>query len=143
MAMFSFKKDEILRRKKIISRLFTEGSSFYIFPFKVFWLNMPLETVYPAQVMISVGKKSFKHAVQRNRIKRLVRESYRQHKNELYEYLSTQQQQCAIALIYTANVQTTFDDTNMKIKAIFKRLYIEMNKKLNNPSIPLSHKEIL
>lgn len=139
MALFSFRKGEILRQKKLISRLFNEGSSFYIYPFRVFWLSIPLESPYPAQVMVSVGKKSFKHAVDRNRIKRQVRESYRLQKHELYHFLNDHQHQCAIGLLYTSNTKINSTEMDQKIKAVIKRLFLEINKKLNKPPLPLSH----
>jgi ribonuclease P protein component len=138
MSFFSFRKDEILRKKKLIDRLFTEGTSFFIYPYKIFWLVTPLETRFPAQILISVGKRAFKHAVDRNRIKRQVREVYRLNKHQLYENLDKQQQQCVMAIIYTANVHLPTEDLEIKIKAVIKRLYTELGKKLNNPSPFLS-----
>lgn len=138
MSFFSFRKDEILRKKKLIDRLFAEGTTFYIYPFKIFLLITPLDTPFPAQILISVGKRSFKHAVDRNRIKRQIREGYRQNKNHLYEHLLKNQQQCVMAYIYTANVHILSADLDLKIKAVMKRLYKELDKKLNNPARSLS-----
>lgn len=132
MSIFSFRKDEILRKKKLIGRLFEEGSSFYIYPFKVFYLVSPLEADFPAQVMISVGKRSFRNAVDRNRIRRQVREAYRLNKQPLYDFLVNKKSQCVFALIYTANIQLPGSDHQIKIKAIVKRLCNEIERKLNN-----------
>jgi len=140
MSIFSFRKDEILRKKKLIDRLFAEGSSFYIYPFKVFYLAVPLEVKSPAQVLISVGKRSFKHAVDRNRIRRQIREAFRQHKQQLYDHLEKKQGQCMLAIIYTANVHIPSADQEVKIKAVLKRLSNEIDRKLNNPSPSLSDK---
>jgi ribonuclease P protein component len=138
MSFFSFRKDEILRKKKLIDRLFAEGTSFFIYPYKIFWLATPLETHFPAQILISVGKRAFKHAVERNRIKRQIREVYRLNKHQLYEHLNKRQQQCVLAIIYTPNVQIPTQDLDIKIKAVIKRLYTELDKKLNNPALSLS-----
>ena len=138
MSLFSFRKDEILRKKKLIDRLFTEGSTFYIYPFKIFWLESPLETTNPAQILFSVGKRSFKRAVDRNRIKRQLREVYRVQKHELYDKLVKDQQQCVIGIIYTTNVMLTTGELEIKIKAVLKRLNSELNKKLNKSSSSLS-----
>lgn len=138
MSLFSFRKDEILRKKKLIDRLFTEGSTFYIYPFKIFWLELPLETNNPAQILFSVGKRSFKRAVDRNRVKRQIREVYRIQKHELYHKLVTDQQQCIIGIIYTTNVMLTTGELEIKIKAVIKRLFSELNKKLNKSAPSLS-----
>lgn len=138
MSFFSFRKDEILRKEKLIDRLFAEGTTFFIYPFKIFLLVTPLDTPFPAQILISVGKRAFKHAVDRNRIKRQIREAYRQNKHQLYEQLNKNQQQCIMAYIYTANVHIPSADLELKIKAVMKRLYTELDKKLNKPARSLS-----
>jgi len=138
MSVFSFRKDEILRKKKLIDRLFAEGSSFFVHPFKIYYLPLPLETQLPVQVMISVGKRAFRHAVDRNRIRRQIREIYRQNKNVLYDHLEGQKGQCILAIIYTANAWIPPDELDLKIKAIIKRLKKEFDKNLNNTSPSLS-----
>jgi ribonuclease P protein component len=138
MPLFSFRKNEILRKKKLIDRLFAEGTTFFIHPFKIFWLTTSIDAPVPAQILISVGKKAFKHAVERNRIKRQIREIYRQNKHMLYDHLNKRNQQCAFAVIYTVNVQLPADELEIKIKAVLKRLYSEIDKKLNNTGLFLS-----
>ncbi len=138
MPLFSFRKNEILRKKKLIDRLFAEGTTFFIHPYKIFWLTTPVETPFQAQILISVGKRAFKHAVERNRIKRQIREVYRQNKHHLYDYLDKHKQQCVLAIIYTANVHLPAEELEIKIKAVLKRLYTEIDKKLNNTSPFLS-----
>lgn len=138
MSFFSFRKDEILRKKKLIDRLFAEGNSFFIYPFKVLWLPASLETDYPVQILITVTKRNFKHAVDRNRIKRQAREIYRLNKQGLYQQLEQKKAQTAMAMIYTANVHLSSEELEIKIKAIIKRLITEFDKKLNNPPLSLS-----
>ena len=137
MSRLSFRKDEILRKKKLIDRLFAEGRTFHIYPFKLFWLATPLETSIPAQMLISVSKRSFRDAVDRNRIKRQIREVYRINKQTLYDQLQQNHQQCIMAVIYTARVHLPAETLESKIKAVIKRLYTELDK-LNNPSSFLS-----
>ena len=136
MSFFSFRKDEILRKKKLIDRLFAEGTSFFIYPFKIFWLITPLKAEFPAQIMISVTKRSFKNATDRNRIRRQLRESYRLQKNKFYEHLAGNGQQCIMALIYTSAVPTPSGDLEAKIKTILKRLFQEIDRR--NTKIPYS-----
>lgn len=138
MSLFSISKDEILRKEKLIDRLFAEGNTFYIYPFKIFWLALPLDTPNPAQILITVGKRSFKHAIDRNRVKRQIREVYRLHKHELYDKLLKDQKQCILGIIYTTNIHLPTLELEIKIKAVLKRLFSELNIKLNNSSSSLS-----
>lgn len=134
MTEYSFRKDEILRSKKLTGRLFKEGSSFLIFPFRVFWLLTPLESPYRAQAMFSVGKRSFRHAVDRNLVRRRTREAYRLNKHFFYRLLDEKQQQCVLAFVYVANAPITAEETEKKIIAIFTRLNYELNKTINPKS---------
>ena len=138
MSFFSFRKDEILRKKKLIDRLFAEGTSFFVYPYKIFWLPAPLESHFPVQIMFSVSKRTFKNAVDRNRIKRQIREAYRMNKHQLYEHLDHNQQQGVLAIIYTARVHISSQEIEIKIKAALQRLFKEIDKKLNNPAPSLS-----
>jgi ribonuclease P protein component len=97
MGKFIFQKEERLSKEKQIQELFDKGSSFYLFPFKVLFLPQadPASPVH--QVLISVSKRNFKRAVDRNLIKRRVREAYRlQHQQFLPEA-----PRLSVALIYT------------------------------------------
>jgi ribonuclease P protein component len=95
MAMFSFKKAERLSRKKLIQELFDKGSSFYLHPFKVFFLKS--DGCELNQILISVPKINFKRAVDRNTLKRRVREGYRLNKSVLMS-----DKKFLIAYIYSA-----------------------------------------
>ncbi|MFM7852541.1 MAG: ribonuclease P protein component [Flammeovirgaceae bacterium] len=91
---FTFKKEERLSSKKQIEELFTKGSYFYLYPFKIVYL--PAVTP-PTQLLISVSARLFKKAVHRNLIKRRIREAYRLQKHQLgYE------KNWVIAYIYTS-----------------------------------------
>lgn len=83
MGKFTFRKEERLKKEKNIQELFSKGSSFYLFPFKV-WVMLNPDPDYPFhQVLISVSKRNFKKAVERNALKRRIRESYRLQKQAL------------------------------------------------------------
>lgn len=88
---FSLKKEERLSSKKVIDQLFAEGKSFISFPVKVVFLPTKLPANFPVQAGFSVSKKIFKRAVKRNRIKRLLRETYRLNKHILYNQLEGRQ----------------------------------------------------
>lgn len=99
---YTFKKDEKLKSRKAIEQLFEKGKSFSNFPFRVLWKFK--ET--PGSVLQSgfaVSSKHFKNAVDRNRIKRLMREAYRLQKNELQDQLVKQQKYLSVFFIYVGN----------------------------------------
>ncbi len=129
--MFTFKKEERLWKKKQIGELFTEGSSFYISPLKIYWRLVMAESSFPAQVLITVSKRSFPRAVDRNRTKRLLREAYRLQKPQLYEYLTRHNIHCIIAFIYTSGGIISFQSAEKKIIDVIERLKKEIDKRLN------------
>ena len=90
MPEFSFKKGERLAGKKNISSLFQTGRSFTAFPLRLIFHQVETGT-YPAVVAISVPKRLFKNAVDRNLLKRRIREAYRQEKPEFYARLKERQ----------------------------------------------------
>ena len=83
MGKFSFRKEERLSREKHIQELFDKGSSFYLFPFKVFFKSHPDASHPVHQVLISASSRNFKKAADRNLLKRRMREAYRLQKHTL------------------------------------------------------------
>ena len=97
-------KAERLHSKTLIDQLFTGGvsKSFSIYPLRVVYMFVDEQNA-DASVMISVSKKRFKRAVKRNRVKRQVREAYRQNKQELLRTLEMNGKQLSVAFIYLSN----------------------------------------
>lgn len=77
---YGFSKKEKLTGKKRIEGLFKEGSSFYLNAFQIRHLSTPSEDQFH-KILISVPKKNFKRAVDRNLLKRRIREAYRLNKH--------------------------------------------------------------
>jgi ribonuclease P protein component len=83
---FTLGKEERLKSRKQIEKLFAEGKSFAVNPFRVYFIvHGPLTIDHGLLFGVGVSNKNFKHAVERNRIKRLTREAWRLQKNELHE----------------------------------------------------------
>lgn len=78
---FGLSRSERLRGDKTISRLFTEGHSGFVFPFRYFYIFGEADGDAPAAMLVSVPKKLFKRAVKRNLLKRRTREAYRLEKS--------------------------------------------------------------
>ena len=87
---FTFKKEEKLKSKKLIEQLFEQGSTLKEFPLRMVYLKIELGTGYPVKASFSVSKRKFKRAVDRNRIKRLMRECYRKNKYNLYQNIENE-----------------------------------------------------
>ena len=126
---FTFPKSERLHSKKLIQELFTEGSSFYLYPFKLIYLRKP--DVESNQVLVSVSKKKFKKAVTRNKLKRLIKEAYRLNKHSLLEPSSTSSN-VLIGYIYTGKEVLPFELIESKLKKSLLRL----SKELVEPQKP-------
>lgn len=97
MGAFAFRKEERLNKERWIKELFERGSSFHLYPFRVLFLPHP-DPKWPAtQALISIPVRNFKKAVDRNTLKRRIREGYRLNKHTL-----NADQKWLIAYIYTA-----------------------------------------
>jgi len=119
---YTFTKKERLNSKKHIDQLFTEGKTFFSYPFKVFYLFQESEKEFPVQILITVSKKNFKKAVDRNKIKRLVREGYRRNKLLLYDYLSEYNKSTLLGLIYVGETILSSQEIEQKLILILHRL---------------------
>jgi ribonuclease P protein component len=106
---FTFPRSERLKSKKILERTFAEGEKLKAWPLVVRRLKTELPEEVPCQVMVSVSKRLFKRAVDRNRIKRLLRENWRLQKNRLIESWAADETQNAIVFIYMGKEMPTFE----------------------------------
>lgn len=121
MGNFTFRKNEKLTSEKAIKELFEKGSSFYLDPFKVLTLPQtdPLDST---KVLISVPARNFKRAVDRNKIKRRIREAYR-----LNKQLLVSEQKWLIAYIYTARKILQSAEIHQKLIQTLHRLQKQKN----------------
>jgi ribonuclease P protein component len=108
-------KNERLHSKKLIKELFDKGSSFFLYPFKVMVMEINFDIPETNQVLFSVSKKKLKKAVDRNLIKRRMRESYRLNKQILSDL---DKANIIIGLIYVSSEIATFQVIEKKIKKI-------------------------
>ncbi|GAB3775460.1 ribonuclease P protein component [Spirosoma horti] len=123
----TFAKSERLCSKKILSELFKKGSTsvrtFYLFPFRMLYIpqsetNPDGETPPPA-IVITVPKRLFKRAVDRNLIRRRVREAYRLNKDILAPEKAPP---AYIAFLYTAKQIISFEEIEKGMKLALKKM---------------------
>lgn len=128
----TFRKEEKLCSRKLMGDLFLSGSNFLCYPLKIVWKRydiLPFES--PAQVAFSVPKRLFKRAVDRNRIKRLLRESYRLQKTLLYDTLIQANKRIALTIIYIGKEELPY----AKIYPAITKVLLKINGELTENSV--------
>ena len=119
--MQSFTKAERISIQREIDLLFSEGTFFTIYPLRVVYVEKKPLSGVPVSILISVPKKRFKRAVKRNRIKRLIRETYRLNKNALWKSLELSGKRLLIAFVYVGNEVCDFSTLDASMKKIIAR----------------------
>ncbi len=113
-----FIKAERLSKELVIKELFEKGSSFYLYPFKVIYKSNPDQSNLAInQVLISVSSRNFKRAVDRNKVKRRVREAYR-----LQKEVQTHPQKGIFSFIYTAKEILPFVEIKSKLFLVLEKI---------------------
>ena len=124
-----FGKQEKLKSRKLIEELFDRGKGINVFPVRILYIfsNLLVNEQPLLQVGVSVSKRNFKRAVDRNRVKRLLREAYRLQKKELLELLIKQKKKGFVFFIYTDKQLPEYSmifDTMTKCLSTLKRKII-------------------
>ena len=115
----TFPKSERLHHRKLIKLLFDQGKSYNFFPIKLIYLPSP--EILQTQALFTVPKRNFKKAIDRNRIKRQMREAYRLHKSAI-PYSPDKDVRFLLGYVYIARKQHTYQDIELKIKLSLDRL---------------------
>ena len=116
----TFSKKERLSGRKVIESLFNRGSAFNIFPLRVIWL--PENNRATLQAGVAVSSRHFKRAVDRNRIKRLMKEAYRLQKFPLEEQLTKSGKQLSVFFLFTGNELPDFDQMQLTMGKAIRKL---------------------
>jgi len=120
--MYTFKKEERLCSRKHLDLLFKNGSSFLLYPFRISYLFIDQPDSVQAQVVINVPKKRYKRAVDRNTLKRRIREAYRLNKQEeFYSKLPSDKGLLLFSIQFVGKEKYEFPFIQKKLVATFKR----------------------
>lgn len=103
-----FNKEERLTGDKRIENLFACGKSFVAYPLRIVFLEKASQNLSLPEVLVSIPKKRIKSAVGRNRMKRIVRESFRMNKHILNDVLKDDCKHLEIAFVYVKDELTDF-----------------------------------
>ena len=115
-------KKERLKSRKKIEMLFESGQRFTIAPFLVYY-RLHKEVKLPTlQVGVSASKKNFKRAVDRNRVKRIIREAYRLQNQALKENIKSHSNSLDLFIIYTGKNIPEYNEVSEKLKPVLKKL---------------------
>ncbi len=105
----------------MIDTIFTNGFVVKAYPVRIQFAFHDLENSPRCQVGVSVSKRNFKSAVDRNRIKRQLREAYRLNKTPIIQKLNDSQKQLAMMIIYSSNVKPVYEELeSLVVKALSK-----------------------
>ncbi len=126
---FNYPKEEKLKSKKTIELLFSNGQSVAKYPLRLVYIEsdygINAETKNKLKFGISVSKKNFKKAVDRNYFKRVLRETYRLNKHILTENIK---KPFAIMFFYQTKERLKFDEINKKTIQLFEKFLIQIQQ---------------
>lgn len=124
---YSLGKSERLKSRKQIDALFENGKKITLFPFRLLYRTEPGNAIVKAGFTVST--KNFPRAVDRNRIKRLTRESYRLQKKELESLILKNENVLHLFFIYTAREMPQYEEIYTRLKQVLDKLVKNLNEK--------------
>lgn len=125
---FKYPKNEKLKSRKIIDSLFTKGKSVSKFPLRLVYAPID-DADKKLKFGVSVSKKHFKHAVDRNYFKRVLRECYRLNKHLIHDNLD---QSYAIMFFYQTKGRLSYQEINEKTIQLFEKWIVTKSQEIDN-----------
>lgn len=121
---FTYPKSEKLKSKNTIDLLFSEGKSVAKYPLRLVYVEGDFGENIPLKIGVSVSKKHFKLAVDRNYFKRVLRETYRLNKHLILENI---EKPYAIMFLYQSKDRLTYEEINLKTIQLFTKFLEAIN----------------
>lgn len=118
---FKYPKSDRLKSKTIIDSLFTEGTSVSVFPLRLVFVKTQRNDKPSLLMGVSVSKRNFKKAVDRNYFKRLLRETYRLNQHILREAIENKENNFSLMFFYQTKERLTFEEINQKTILLFEK----------------------
>jgi ribonuclease P protein component len=119
-----FPKKEKLKSEILIRRVFEDGKSITSYPLKLIYLPIDERSEVKIQCGVTAPKRNFKSAVKRNRIKRLLRESYRLNKEKIFNNIEGS---FAFLFLYLGDEMPEYQDVQKHMKVILKKFLIKIS----------------
>lgn len=118
---FTFSKQERLSSRKAIEFVFKSGKKINEKPIQLLWTESDSEEKEALKIAISVPKKNFKKAVDRNKIKRQIREAFRLNKHKILPLLKISGKKFSAVILFTGKLPLTYRETEAKIILTLQR----------------------
>ncbi|WP_115460738.1 ribonuclease P protein component [Winogradskyella aurantiaca] len=126
MKPFSFSRNEKLKSKAQIDRLFAEGRSITVYPLKLIFTEATFDDKSTIKAAVSVSKRHHKKAVTRNKIKRLLREAYRLNKPSDFNKTETG---FALMILYLSKDQPSYELIHSKMTMLMAKFKASIENK--------------
>jgi len=129
---YSFPREERLRSTALINRLFSSGRTLNSYPFRIYWdYADPDDHSAPLRAGFTVPKRNFRRAVDRNLLKRRLREAYRLNKYILSDQLSREGRKVFLMILYLPKEILVFNEIHEGIKRLLNRLCHTLNENVD------------
>ncbi|KIQ23205.1 ribonuclease P [Flavobacterium sp. MEB061] len=122
---FTYPKNERLKSKTTIGLLFSEGKSVSKYPLRLVYRQAEAGSEEKIKIGVSVSKKYFKKAVDRNYFKRVLRETYRLNKHLLWDNL---EEPYSFMFFYQTKDRLSYEEINTKTIQLFEKFLLQINK---------------
>ena len=122
---YTLGKEEKLKSNKLIDQLFAEGRRVKSFPIQLMYFPTNHSGDFPIKVGFSVPKRNIKLAVNRNRIKRVLREVYRKNK---YLFSNNLNEQYVFMFIYMAKEELSYSDLELALQKVCTKFLTKINE---------------
>lgn len=115
-------KEERLKSNLRIKDLLQSGKVVSGFPLKIFWDIQPDQQKFPASMAVSVPKRRFRKAVDRNLLKRQIREAYRKNKKIIYEPLALREMNINLVILFLSDEFITYVELESVLIELLKKI---------------------